>query len=56
MKTVKLTDGEVRALQVAVRLSIGVNTDLVGMSPDKDMRRVFMRELQLLHTAGQKLA
>lgn len=55
MKTVKLTDQEARALQVAIRITTAIHTELVGMSPDTEMRAVSMGEIQLLHRVNQKL-
>ncbi len=55
MKKVTFTDEEALAILVAIRIASATYTELVSMSPDKEMRQMLMEALRRLHTAGQKL-
>lgn len=55
MKKVSLTDDEASAVRVAIRVAQAVNTELVSMSPDKEMRGMLMEMIRHLHSADQKL-
>ncbi len=52
---VSLTDDEVAAMRVAIRMASVVHTEMVSMSPSKDVRQMLMDAIRRLHSADQKL-
>ncbi len=53
---VSFTDDEARALLVAIRIASAVQTEIMSMSPDKEIRLLHMDAIRRLESARRKLA
>lgn len=52
---VDLTADEITAVRVAIRMASVVHTEMVSMSPSKDVRHMLMDAIRRLHSADGKL-
>lgn len=52
---VSFTEAQAKALLVAIRVTTVVHTELVGMTPDKDIRSMLMTQIADLEKARRKL-
>lgn len=52
---VNLTEDEMLAVRVAIRLTSAVHTEMVSMSPNKEVRAMLMDAIKRLHSADRKL-